>query len=187
MSCAPFPRRYSGHPNWFLFLPLLRCFSSGGSRSLPGAPGVHPWQEVPFGDPRIQACLRLPGAYGSLPPPSSAPEPSHPPGGVAANTAERAGPSQAGASAPGSPSGSWEWWAEPVRGVSPSRLTPPPHQAGLLPGPLPPAGAGAGRLFSGAASGLDAFSPYRPGARLPGAALSDDRYTGGPDTPFLSY
>ena len=28
-----------GIPYWFLFLPLLGCFLSGGSRSLPGAPG----------------------------------------------------------------------------------------------------------------------------------------------------
>ena len=30
-----FARRYSGDPSWFLFLPLLGCFRSGGSRSLP--------------------------------------------------------------------------------------------------------------------------------------------------------
>ena len=39
-------------------------------------------QEVPFGDPGIDGCLRLPRAYRSLPRPSSAPEPSHPPGGL---------------------------------------------------------------------------------------------------------
>jgi hypothetical protein len=39
-------------------------------------------QEVPFGNPRINGCVRLPGAYRSLPRPSSAPEPSHPPNSV---------------------------------------------------------------------------------------------------------
>ena len=34
--------------------------------------------DVLFGDPRIEDCLRLPGAYRSLPRPSSASEPSHP-------------------------------------------------------------------------------------------------------------
>jgi hypothetical protein len=29
-----FARCYWGNPFWFLFLPLLRCFSSGGSRSV---------------------------------------------------------------------------------------------------------------------------------------------------------
>ena len=33
LGSFPFARRYSGNPCWFLLLPLLRCFSSGGSRS----------------------------------------------------------------------------------------------------------------------------------------------------------
>ena len=33
LDSSPFARRYSGNPGWFLFLPLLRCFRSGGSRS----------------------------------------------------------------------------------------------------------------------------------------------------------
>ena len=37
--------------------------------------------EVLFGDLRIEACLRLPAAFPSLPGPSSAPEPSRPPSG----------------------------------------------------------------------------------------------------------
>ena len=75
-----FARRYSGNPNWFLFLPLLRCFSSGGSRSSRSDDLSH--QEVLFGYPRIEDCVRLPGAYRSLPRPSSAPKPSHPTGSV---------------------------------------------------------------------------------------------------------
>ena len=38
-----------------------------------------------FGDPGIDGCVRLPRAYGSLPPPSSAPDPRHPPAGVGAS------------------------------------------------------------------------------------------------------
>ena len=34
LDSAAFGRPYSRHPVWFLFLPLLRCFTSGGSRSL---------------------------------------------------------------------------------------------------------------------------------------------------------
>src|SRR5260370_10618398 len=45
-------------------------------------PRYHPGWEVPFGNLRIEACVRLPGAYRSLPRPSSAPKPSHPSGGV---------------------------------------------------------------------------------------------------------
>ena len=80
LGCFLFARRYSGNPNWFLFLPLLRCFSSGGSRS--SRSGGRSRQEVLFGDPRIEDCMRLPGAYRSLPRPSSAPKPSHPTGSV---------------------------------------------------------------------------------------------------------
>ena len=93
LGSPPFGRPYSGDPCWFLLLPLLRCFRSGGSHSvLPGgaeappvsrAPrAVRPRQEVPFGDPGIKGCVRLPRAYRRLPRPSSAPEPSHPPGGL---------------------------------------------------------------------------------------------------------
>ena len=85
LGSPPFGRPYSGDPCWFLFLPLLRCFRSGGSRSgdNPGAPGpFRPRQEAPFGDPGFYGCLRLPRAYRSLPRPSSAPDPSHPPGGL---------------------------------------------------------------------------------------------------------
>ena len=40
-----FGRPYSGDPYWFLFLPLLRCFRSGGSRSLFGSTvgAYHPY------------------------------------------------------------------------------------------------------------------------------------------------
>ncbi len=85
---SPFTRRYSGslvlisfpHPTWMLpfgRFPLHRSrrWSDASHRS-----GQH--QEIPFGHPRINTCMRLPGAYRSLPRPSSAPEPSYPPAGV---------------------------------------------------------------------------------------------------------
>ena len=46
----------------------------------------HPRQEVLFGHLRIEACMRLLGAYRSLPRPSSVPKPSHPSGGVSCRT-----------------------------------------------------------------------------------------------------
>ena len=41
----PFRSRYLGNPNWFLFLPLLRYFRSGSSRSFMERNGV-PWESV---------------------------------------------------------------------------------------------------------------------------------------------
>ena len=80
LPCTAFPRRYSRHRYCFLFLPLLRCFTSGGSHSFRSAAEA---AGFPFTDPRFYGCMRLAGAYRSLPRPSSAPEPSHPPSGVA--------------------------------------------------------------------------------------------------------
>ena len=83
MASPGFGRPYSRDPYWFLFLRLLRCFSSAGSRPRTGTLElIRLQQEVPFGHPRFYGCMRLAGAYRSLPRPSSAPEPSHPPGGV---------------------------------------------------------------------------------------------------------
>ena len=64
----------------FLFLPILRCFSSRGS-SLRVAIA----RRFSFGDPEFFASVRLPQAYRSLARPSSASEPSHPPAGIVAN------------------------------------------------------------------------------------------------------
>ncbi len=99
LGSPPFGRPYSGDRCCFLFLPLLRCFRSGGSHPVlplrvsraPGA--IRPRQEAPFGDPGFNGCMRLPRAYRRLPRPSSAPEPSHPPGGFrAVRPAQGAGP-----------------------------------------------------------------------------------------------
>ena len=66
---SPFPRRYSGNPIWFLFLRVLRRFTS--PRSPPLRRLAQEGWEVPFGDPGFKACMRLPQAYRSLPRPSS--------------------------------------------------------------------------------------------------------------------
>ena len=71
-----FARRYSGNGFFFLFLGVLRWFSS--PRSLPdsyvfreGMTGHDPCRVSPFGHPRVKACLQLTEAYRSLPRPSS--------------------------------------------------------------------------------------------------------------------
>ena len=76
LPCAAFGRPYSRHRFCFLFLRVLRCFNSPRSPSLTGVRQKP--REVPFGNPRLDGCLRLTGAYRSLPRPSSAPraEPS---------------------------------------------------------------------------------------------------------------
>ena len=77
LGSFPFARRYSGNRVFFLFLRVLRCFSSPGS-----LPCVMYWRMddsglhcrvSPFGNPRITGCLLLPVAYRSLSRPSSAP------------------------------------------------------------------------------------------------------------------
>jgi len=73
LDSSPFGRPYSGNPCWFLFLPLLGCFRSGGSRSLPGAP------RAPEGTRGRKSHSGFPGSTR----PSSALKPSHPPDGVA--------------------------------------------------------------------------------------------------------
>ena len=75
----PFARRYSGNRGCFLFLGVLRCFSS--PRSPPGAyvfsngmTGHDPCRVSPFGHLRVKGCLHLTGAFRSLPRPSSPPD-----------------------------------------------------------------------------------------------------------------
>lgn len=73
-----FTRGYSGHRYCFLFLPLLRCFNSGGSPSSRSVDlSKEDPQELSFGYPRFKGSLRLAGAYRSLPRPSSTLELSH--------------------------------------------------------------------------------------------------------------
>ena len=78
LASSTFARRYSQNLVWFLFLRVLRCFSS--PRSLPAT--MYSLQDhrlfiyvVPqFGNLRIEAYLQLPAAYRSLSRPSSAPD-----------------------------------------------------------------------------------------------------------------
>src|SRR6266702_2825961 len=70
-----FARRYFRDRGCFLFLRVLRCFSSPGS--LPalarGMTDLAAGRVAPFGDPGITGSLHLPQAYRSLARPSSPP------------------------------------------------------------------------------------------------------------------
>ena len=78
LGCSRFARRYSGYHGCFIFLEVLRWFTSL-SCPLPAyfiqreMIRYYPDRVAPFGDPRIKACLRLTVAFRSLPRPSSAP------------------------------------------------------------------------------------------------------------------
>ena len=77
LASSAFARHYSQNLGWFLFLALLRCFSSGGSPHIPiysvyDTRTSYAWI-APFGYPRINSCLQIPEAFRSLPRPSSAP------------------------------------------------------------------------------------------------------------------
>ena len=70
LGSFPFARRYSGNRCFFLFLRVLRCFSSPGS-----LPYVMDWRMddrgllcrvSPFRHPRISGYLLLPAAFRSL-------------------------------------------------------------------------------------------------------------------------
>ena len=56
---------------FFLFLRVLRCFSSPGWPHHKGGARPSTVRVAPFGHPRIKTCLRFPGAFRSLPRPSS--------------------------------------------------------------------------------------------------------------------
>ena len=65
-----FARRYFGNRVFFLFLALLRCFSSGGSRRMAMYSPYDDWgllsQVSPFRHLRINGYLLLPEAFRSL-------------------------------------------------------------------------------------------------------------------------
>ena len=77
-ASSTFARHYSQNLGWFLFLRVLRCFSSPGSLRNAMDSRYVPWLFTmgvsPFGNPRIEAYLQLPVAYRSLSRPSSAPD-----------------------------------------------------------------------------------------------------------------
>ena len=78
LASSTFARHYSRNLVWFLFLSLLRCFSSGGSPRIPMySVYVSRFFTVSvstFGYLRIEAYLQLPVAFRSLSRPSSAPD-----------------------------------------------------------------------------------------------------------------
>ena len=71
LGSAPFARHYSGYRLFFLFLRVLRCFSSPGSPHLYDGTGSSIQWVAPFGYGRINSCLPIPGYFRSLPRPSS--------------------------------------------------------------------------------------------------------------------
>ena len=78
LDSFPFARRYSENRGFFLFLQVLRCFSSLSYLLLSyliqtGIPAHYCWWVAPFGNLRIDVYLLLPAAYRSLSRPSSAP------------------------------------------------------------------------------------------------------------------
>ena len=74
LGSSPFARHYLGNHCYFLFLRVLRCFSSPRSLRLKkSAVTCRACRVVPFGNPRIRGYLLLPAAYRSLSRPSSPP------------------------------------------------------------------------------------------------------------------
>ena len=75
LGWSPFARHYLGSHCCFLFLWLLRCFSSPGWPLHPMFSGAGNWSSTswvfPFGHRRIAGYLPLPDAYRSLSRPSS--------------------------------------------------------------------------------------------------------------------
>ena len=78
LAYSAFARHYSRNLGWFLFLSLLRCFSSGGSLRKTMDSFYDLWffiiEVSPFGNLRVEAYLQLTVAYRSLSRPSSAPD-----------------------------------------------------------------------------------------------------------------
>ena len=75
LGCSPVARHYWGNHCCFLFLEVLRCFSSLRSppRSVSGDDRPSDGRVVPFGDPRVNGHLHLSADYRSLSRPSSPP------------------------------------------------------------------------------------------------------------------
>ena len=78
LGSSPFARRYLGNRGFFLFLRVLRCFSSPGYLypdyliHLGIRIFYYAWV-APFGNLRVDAYVQLTAAYRSLSRPSSAP------------------------------------------------------------------------------------------------------------------
>ena len=76
LGSFPFARRYLGNRSFFLFLRVLRCFSSPGPPDMTMDSSCRDRTSFcrvsTFGYLRVLACLRLTVAFRSLPRPSSA-------------------------------------------------------------------------------------------------------------------
>ena len=71
LGCSPFARHYWGNHFCFLFLEVLRCFSSLGLPQHYADDRPSDGRVVPFGDPRVKGHLHLSAAFRSLSRPSS--------------------------------------------------------------------------------------------------------------------
>ena len=68
LGYSPFARHYLGNHVCFLFLPVLRCFSSRGSPPCIGKDDrPSACRVAPFRNPRVKGRLHLTAAYRSLP------------------------------------------------------------------------------------------------------------------------
>ena len=71
LGCSPFARHYWGNHFCFLFLRVLRCFSSPRLPQHRADDRPSDGRVVPFGDPRVKGHLHLTAAFRSLSRPSS--------------------------------------------------------------------------------------------------------------------
>ena len=73
LGSSPFARHYLGNHYCFLFLRVLRCFSSPGLPPPPMAENTMPstWWVAPLGDLRMILYVPIPAAFRSLSRPSS--------------------------------------------------------------------------------------------------------------------
>ena len=89
LTCSAFARRYSRNHYCFLFLLILKCFTSQGSLSHVGILRIiRPQVDVLFEDLGVSVFMRLTRAFRSLSRSSSVPKPRYPPnnGGVLASS-----------------------------------------------------------------------------------------------------
>ena len=73
LGSSAFARHYLRNHSYFLFLWVLRCFSSPRSPTLQACDAVEPHRVAPFGNLRIKSYLPIPAAFRSLSRPSSPP------------------------------------------------------------------------------------------------------------------
>ena len=80
LICSTFARRYSWNHSCFLFLPILKCFTSQRSSSHKGISRIiEPRVDVLLMDLGVYVYMRLTRAYRSLSRTSSVPKPRHSP------------------------------------------------------------------------------------------------------------